>query len=214
MADLLNVDEWLAGLQKPKHPVRIYQRPDLAGQIESLEKQLETLKDEGDEESLGESRAADVEAEIEQLAQEFHDASLTVWVTSLGPEEIEEIAEGVRSDLKKERNDLAEKARNEARQNAKRLGLESPQEINRLVRESVEQADSMLVSKEANIRILAKAIVEPAFTVDQIRTLGERLGQGQLNRLEQAFRAITNSTPEASVPKLSRRGTGEKDASL
>lgn len=213
MADLLNVDEWLAGLQKPKQPVDIYQRPDIAGQIALLEKRVADLG-EPDDESLGGGERADLNAEIDRLAQEFHDSKLTFWVQSLGPEEIEEIGKQTRKDLNKQVDEISTQARRNARDNAKRLGVEAPAELNRMVKEQVQAEVSMFLGFETSLRLLAKAIAEPSVSAEQLRTLAETLGSGQITKLRNAFNQISEGDVAANVPKLSRRGTGERDDSL
>lgn len=213
MADLLNVDEWFAGLQKPKQPVDIYQRPDIAGQIALLEKRVADLG-EPDDESLGGGERADLNAEIDRLAQEFHDSKLTFWVQSLGPEEIEEIGKQTRKDLNKQVDEISTQARRNARDNAKRLGVEAPAELNRMVKEQVQAEVSMFLGFETSLRLLAKAIAEPSVSAEQLRTLAETLGSGQITKLRNAFNQISEGDVAANVPKLSRRGTGERDDSL
>lgn len=213
MADVLNVDEWLSGLQKPKQPVDIYQRPDIAGQIALLEKRLAEAGD-GDDEALGGGEVADLNAEIDRLAQEFHDSKMTFWVQSLGPEEIEEIGDQTRKDLRKQVDDISTQARKNARDNAKRLGVEAPTELNKMVKEQVQTEVSMFLGFETSLRLLAKAIAEPTISAEQLRTLAETLGSGQISKLRTAFNQIAEGDVSANVPKLSKRGTGEREETL
>lgn len=212
MADTFNVDAWVAGLEKPRRPVKIYQRPDLAGQIEYLQSRLAELPK--GEESLGGGDRADIEAQIDELAEQFHDSAATFWVQALGPDEMERIADQVRKDLKDRADKVAEQARKDARVNAKRLGVDSPTDINRMVRETVQAQTNAFVGFEISLRFLAEAIAEPKITADQLRTVAERLGRGQIDKLERAFQEISDGTPEATVPKSSRRGTSEKEQTL
>lgn len=211
MADLLNVDEWIAGAARPKQPVDIYQRPDLAGQIALLQKQLADLDEPGDDEALGGGASQDLNAEIDRLAQQFHDSKMTFWVQSLGPDEIEEIGEQAHKDLAAEVDKVSARARTNARANAKRLGVEAPAEINRMVKEQVQAEVSMFMGFETSLRLLAKAIAEPVVTADQLRTLAETLGSGQITKLRNAFNKISEGDVAATVPKSSKHGTGEKD---
>lgn len=208
-----NPDEFLAGIRRRRTPVKIYTKPDLADEIAGLEQELEAL-DVPDEAPMGGGPVRDLNDRIDALAQEFHDSAVTFWIQPLGPDEIEEISKRVRKEHREKADKIAKDAREEAKVSCKRQGITEQREVEKIVRDVASNASNTYLSFETSLHILAAAVVEPKLSPEHLRELNNKLGDGQVRKLNDAFRKVTQGSPEESVPKSSRRGTTAGETSL
>lgn len=211
-----NVDDFVSGFRAATEKVTIFQRPDLAGEINHLEKQIALLESDGDEESaLGGADAADeLREQRDLLTRELEESAHTFVLQALGRERVDAITEEARKACKDRADEAAKKARAWAKEQLTRDEEKDPLEIKDTMRQASQAAARAIISHEEGIHILAAAIVDPALTVDQMRRIGEVMGEGQVMKLQRAFYELTSRDPEASIPKSSKNGTTAGETSL
>lgn len=211
-----NVDDFVSGFRAATEKVTIFQRPDLAGEINHLDKQIALLEaDRGDEASLGDSGDADeLREQRDLLTRELEESAHTFVLQALGRERVDAITEEARKACKDRADEAAKKARAWAKEQLTRDEEKDPLEIKDTMRQASQAAARAIMTHEEGIHILAAAIVDPVLTVDQMRRIGEVMGEGQVMKLQRAFYELTSRDPEASIPKSSKSGTTAGETSL
>ena len=206
----LDLDEWLAMGERTVHNVNLYARFDLIAEIDALEAQKVPVEDvpEGDEALGGNSNPnAGLDAEIDELKMRIHASKRIFRVTSLTDAEIADIRETVLTECSKEIDKQAELGKNEARKTAARMEVKIPADVNALVRVNVNEFTRKFIERESRLRIIAASttlmnngkLVD--LTLEQARTLYEKLGEAQMRLLSDANARATQDIPEVTVPK-------------
>lgn len=208
------VSNFIAGFKAGSKPVTIFQRPDLALELNELDRQIEILNSESAEGSLGDSGARDLEEQRDRITTELEASAHIFRVQALSPERVEEISETARNSAKGKADDAAKKARDWAREQCRRGDIKDPKEINDHLRRAASEASESVIARETGIHTLAAAIVEPELSVDDVRQIAEVMGEGQVRKLQQAFYEVSSLDPSASLPKSWRSGTTEGDMTL
>lgn len=215
MADF-NVDDFVSGFRAATQKVTIFQRPDLAGEINHIERQIELLESErSDDASLSDDDGADeLREQRDALTRELEDSAHTFVLQALGRERVDAITEEARKACKDRADDAAKKARAWAKEQLARDEEKDPQAIKDAMRQASQAAARAIISHEEGLHILAAALIDPVLTVDQVRRISEVMGEGQVQKLQTAFYELTSRDPEASIPKSSRNGTTVEENSL
>lgn len=210
------VSNFIAGFKAGSKPVTIFQRPDIALEINELDRQIELLaeQDRGEASMGDEDPTTELIERRDKLTEELEASAHTFRIQALSPERVEEIAETARNAAKDKADEAAKKARDWAREQCRRADIKEPKEINQHLRKAASDASEAVIARETGIHTLAAALVEPSLTVDQMRQLSEVMGEGQVRKLNQAFYDVTSADPEASLPKSWRNGTTDEDKSL
>lgn len=76
-----DLDSWIAGAQRQRRSVLIYQRPDLVAELDEINQEMATLKAAGQD-------VADLEEKWSVIAQQFADSALRIVVKGQTVEEI------------------------------------------------------------------------------------------------------------------------------
>lgn len=213
MADILDVDAWLDGAEKPEERVIIYQRPNLASKLDELERELEIELD-GDDESLGNARADALKSEIAEVYGKLVDSEGTIVVTSLSRDEIDELGLKARDTAREAADKAANDARKMMAEQITREGVKDAKEKTELLRRASREASASVIAQETSLHVLAAAITEPKMTRDQVKRLGDKIGDGQLQKIMAAFNRVSSDAPKVTAPKSLRPGIGAEDAGL
>lgn len=206
----LDLDEWLALGERTVHNVNLYARFDLIAEIDALEAQRVPVEEvpEGDEALGGNSNPnASIDAEIDELKLRIHASKKIFRVTSLTDAEIADIRETVLTECSDEIDKQAELGKNEARKTAARMEVKTPADVNALVRLNVNEFTRKFIERETRLRMIAASttimnkgkLVD--LTLEQTRTLYEKLGEAQMRLLADASARATKDIPEVTVPK-------------
>ncbi|MFJ2144407.1 hypothetical protein ACIOJF_03795 [Glutamicibacter sp. NPDC087831] len=206
----LDLDEWLAMGERTVHNVNLYNRFDLIAEIDALEAQKVPVEEvpEGDEALGGNINPnAGLDAEIDELKIRIHASKRIFRVTSLTDAEIAGIRETVLTECSEEIDKQAELGKNEARKTAARMEVKTPADVNALVRLNVNEFTRKFIERESRLRIIAASttlmnngkLVD--LTLEQTRTLYEKLGEAQMRLLSDANARATQDIPEVTVPK-------------
>lgn len=206
----LDLDEWLAMGERTVHNVNLYARFDLIAEIDALEAQKVPVEEvpEGDEALGGNSNPnAALEAQIDELYTRINASKKIFRVTSLTDAEIADIRETVLTECSEEIDKQAELGKKEARKTAARMEVKTPADVNALVRVNVNEFTRKFIERESRLRIIAASttlmnngkLVD--LTLEQTRTLYEKLGEAQMRLLSDANARATQDIPEVTVPK-------------
>lgn len=206
----LDLDEWLAMGERTVHNVNLYNRFDLIAEIDALEAQKVPVEEvpEGDEALGGNSNPnAALEAQIDELYTRINASKKIFRVTSLTDAEIADIRETVLTECSQDIDKQAELGKNEARKTAARMEVKTPADVNALVRVNVNEFTRKFIERESRLRIIAASttlmnngkLVD--LTLEQARTLYEKLGEAQMRLLSDANARATQDIPEVTVPK-------------
>lgn len=206
----LDLDEWLAMGERTVHNVNLYARFDLIAEIDALEAQKVPVEEvpEGDEALGGNTNPnTAIDAEIDEIKMRIHASKKVFRVTSLTDAEIADIRETVLTECSKEIDKQAELGKNEARKTAARMEVKTPADVNALVRVNVNEFTRKFIERESRLRIIAASttlmnngkLVD--LTLEQTRTLYEKLGEAQMRLLADANARATQDIPEVTVPK-------------
>lgn len=211
-----NVDDFVSGFRAATQKVTIFQRPDLAGEINHIERQIELLESErSDDASLSDGDGADeLREQRDALTRELEGSAHTFVLQALGRERVDAITEEARKACKDRADDASKKARAWAKEQLARDEEKDPQAIKDAMRQASQAAARAIISHEEGLHILAAALIDPVLTVDQVRRISEVMGEGQVQKLQTAFYELTSRDPEASIPKSSRNGTTVEENSL
>lgn len=206
----LDLDEWLAMGERTVHNVNLFARFDLIAEIDALEAQKQPVEDipEGDEALGGNSNPnAGLDAEIDELKMRIHASKKIFRVTSLTDAEIAEIREEVLTECSQDIDKQAELGKSEARKTAARMEVKTPADVNAMVRLGVNEFTKKFIDGETRLRMIAASttimnkgkLVD--LTLEQTRTLYEKLGEAQMRLLADASARATQDIPEVTVPK-------------
>lgn len=206
----LDLDEWLAMGERTVHNVNLYARFDLIAEIDALEAQKVQAEEvpEGDEALGGNTNPnAAIDAEIDEIKMRIHASKKVFRVTSLTDAEIAEIREEVLTKCSADIDKQAELGKNEARKTAARMEVKIPADVNALVRLNVNEFTRKFIEAETRLRMIAASttlmnkgeLVQ--LTLEQTRTLYEKLGEAQMRLLADASARATQDIPEVTVPK-------------
>lgn len=206
----LDLDEWLAMGERTVHNVNLYARFDLIAEIDALNAQRVPVQDdpEGDEALGGNSNPnAALDAEIDALKMRIHASKKIFRVTSLNNSEVDAIREEVLTQCSEEIDKAAELGKREALKTAARMEIKNPADVNASVRLGVNEFTKKVIERELRLRMIAQSttlmnkgkLVE--LTLDQTRTLYEKLGEAQMRLLADASARATQDIPVVTVPK-------------
>jgi len=209
----INFDDWLAtGAVTTRH-VNLFSRLDLLAEIDELETTLVKVEDYPmpAEEALGgqwEDPNKETNAKIDALWEEIGKSKRSFRVKALNSDKIQELRRDVLETFKDEIDKEAAKGRAIARENAKRLEITDPKEINALVRESARNYIESYVAFEVGVKLIAAtATTQNAdgtwvpLKEDQIRQLAEIVGDQQINLLSQAGHSANTEIPDVTPSK-------------
>lgn len=176
-----DLDEWLADAHRPQRAVRVHGRADLIARLDELDRMIK-VEQKVTERAVGDQTLASLEREWEQVAEQFHASALEITVQALNSTDIKAVEDEVLA-----LDGLPPKAKAKRREDA--------------------TADEQDRVGEA---LLAKAIVDPPMSVEQVRKLKDRIGEPQLLRLVQAWRMAGTKDFEVSAP-FSRASSTQGD---
>ena len=201
-----NLTEWLDAAKRPERAVVVFGRADLLADIDELESQLRALASipAGDL-PMGGSEASEIERKIDALYELMGKSKMVIRVRAL----IDDESEKIRNDTEVEIKDLMDKAAASARKdavaNCKRANPDMPaNDINAFVRSAAITASTQTLQREADIRVLAAAIVSPRMDVDTVKQLIDAIGETQVNSIKAAYSRATNEAPKVVLPKSLR----------
>ena len=218
MADILDVDALIAGFQRATTTVTLFQRPDLAAQIDKIEKHLTILRGEQATEdgqqadsTLGEqSDITELEEQRDLLTEKLADSAFEITIQALETSEVDQITEKARDTAEAKADEAAKKAREWAKRQAAREGVTDPKEIDDLQREAAADVSRNILQHEIGVYILAESVTKPQLTVEQARQLADRMGNAQMQKVQRAFYELTSRDPQATLPKSWTPGTTVK----
>lgn len=205
----LDLDAWIATGERTTHNVNLFARYDLFAEIDALDAERIPVEEvpEGDEPLGGANNPnAELEAKIEAIEARIYASKKVFRVTSVTDEERDEIRKTVLKECSDKIDEAAKLGAHEARKTAKRMEVTTPADINALVRVGVKEFTDKLINRESSLRIVAQSTTVQVgdqwvpVTLDQVRSLYEKLGEQQIGLLANAS-VKTQKTPEVTVPK-------------
>ncbi|WP_440102379.1 hypothetical protein [Glutamicibacter mishrai] len=206
----LDLDQWLATGERNTHSVNLYARMDLIAEVEALEAQKQPVEQvaEGDEALGGSTNPnAGLDAQIHDLWHRIDQSKRVFRVTALTKQETDSIRETVLKDCTEKIDEAASMGRAEAKKTCKRMEITTPADINAYVRIGVKEFTDKVINHEVTLRMIADATKMQIgegwvqLTLDQARTLYEKLGESQIGLLADAAYKANTETPEVTVPK-------------
>lgn len=206
----LDLDSWLATGERNTHNVNLYARMDLIAEVEALEAQrVDVPASAGDDEALGgaDNPNAELDVQINDLWSRIDQSKKVFRVTALTKQETDEIREKVLKECTEDIDKAAALGRAEAKKTCKRMDITAPADINAYVRIGVKEFTDKVINHEVTLRMIADATKMQVgegwvqITLDQTRTLYEKLGESQIGLLADAAYKANNETPEVTVPK-------------
>ncbi|UXN31013.1 hypothetical protein [Glutamicibacter sp. M10] len=206
----LDLDQWLATGERNTHNVNLYARMDLIAEVEALEAQKQPVEQvaEGDEALGGTNNPnAELEAQIDDLWNRIDQSKRVFRVTALTKQETDAIREKVLDECSDKIDKAAAMGRTEAKKTCKRMEISVPADINAYLRIGVKEFTDKVINHETTLRMIAEATKMQVgegwkqLTLDQTRTLYEKLGESQIGLLADAAYKANNETPEVTVPK-------------
>lgn len=198
-----DIDAYIEGAQRGEAVAEIFLRPDIDADIQLLENQLRTvavipLEDR----SAGDSNGKELQEQIDALYVEMGKSKREFRVRALIDDEIDLIRTEAQKEIKAELDQAAADARAEAKVQCERAGIKAANDINAFVRTAAITASSAALQKEVDYRIIAAALVQPRTDAKRLKTLAERIGEFQFNKIKEAYSRATNQGPKVMVPKL------------
>jgi len=206
----LDLDSWLATGERNTHNVNLYARMDLIAEVEALESQRVATPEVSDmDKPLGgeENPNAELDAQINDLWARIDESKRVFRVTALTKQETDAIRETVLKESSDKIDEAAALGRAEAKKTCKRMEITVPADINAYVRIGVKEFSDKVINHETTLRMIADATKIKVgdgwkqLTLDQTRTLYEKLGESQIGLLADAAYKANNETPEVTVPK-------------
>ena len=206
----LDLDSWLATGERNTHNVNLYARMDLIAEVEALESQRVATPEVSDmDKPLGgeENPNAELDAQINDLWARIDESKRVFRVTALTKQETDAIRETVLKESSDKIDEAAALGRAEAKKTCKRMEITVPADINAYVRIGVKEFSDKVINHETMLRMIADATKIQVgdgwkqLTLDQTRTLYEKLGESQIGLLADAAYKANNETPEVTVPK-------------
>lgn len=206
----LDLDSWLATGERNTHNVNLYARMDLIAEVEALESQRVATSEVSDmDKPLGgeENPNAELDAQINDLWARIDESKRVFRVTALTKQETDAIRETVLKESSDKIDEAAALGRAEAKKTCKRMEITVPADINAYVRIGVKEFSDKVINHETTLRMIADATKIKVgdgwkqLTLDQTRTLYEKLGESQIGLLAAAAYKANNETPEVTVPK-------------
>lgn len=206
MTETINLDDWLDGANRTERSVTLYGRNDLLADIDELEAKLRQIEDIAPEDrNYGEGDPRrELQEQVDNLYIELDKSKMVFRVSFLDDDELEVIREKVKQDLKQELDKIASAARAEAREKCRHSEIKAVNDINVVVRSMASAATEAAVTKEADLRTMAQAIVSPQVTLEQVRKLYKKVGEAQIALLKQAYSRAAVEAPKVAVPKSSK----------
>lgn len=209
-----NPDDYILGLGAPVEYVTIFESPQLAGELNRIRNQVELLRDDTGEESIGgDSEIASLEEEYEAVYERLAESKKVYQVKGLTSEEVDELSKVAREACKEEADAQATVGRKWGKEQAVREGVKDTREINELVRKHAREMSAAVIQREIGYHTLAKALVEPQLTVEEVKGLYDKIGEKQIHRLMEAFYTASSEDP-GSLPKSLRRGRKDAEETL
>lgn len=197
-------DDWIGGATISKRSVLIYGKPGLFADFEQLEREHNVASEiEKHEKSLGGTELAAIEVKMQTLYDEWQ-ASKSTWVVrALDADQFEELR--AQFDAPDEPVEPAKGADDAAK-------AAYAKAVKAYERETIR------IANELNLAIIAKAVTRIEFangksadsiSVEQLRTMGKRLGERQLLSLINASQLAMYQEPE--IPAFFSRDSSEED---
>lgn len=190
-------DEWISGASISKRSVLIYGKPGLYARMQDLERQHRALVDEaGADATLGDTKIADLETEMNEIVAEFQASKSTWTVRPLSEPQTEAITAEVGDEPKRP---------TPPRQNAPDADVAT---FDR--KSKAYQAASSEYADAVNLRVIAAAVESIEFadgrkadgvTLEQLQAMREALGDIQLQKLINETTLATVEEPVIAAPK-------------
>lgn len=195
---------WLSAARRPERSVVVYGRADLLADIDQLEAELRAVVTIPDEDrAMGDASGSDIEKQIDALYEQMGASKMVIRVKGLIDNETELIRDKTEAeaDVQELMNSAASKARADARKNCARAEVKAVNDVNAFVRNAAIAASSQVLQREADLRILAEAIVSPKMSVAGVRAMLETIGEPQVNLVKAAQSRASNEAPKVALPK-------------
>jgi hypothetical protein len=201
--DEIDLDAWLNGGQRTERSVTLYARGDLLADIDLLleEQRTEAAIADDDKSASDGARGRRLQEQIDALMIQLDASKLVVRVSTLVPEEREELRKQAKADMKKELDTVAAEAREDADLQCRRAGRLPANDVNSIVRNAAVAAVEATLDREVNFMTIAKAVVSPPMSVEQVKRLYLVIGEAQVGLLSKAYTRASIETPQVQVPK-------------
>ncbi len=216
MTTQFDPDAFIAGIRTAQTKVTIFQRADLAGELQAVEADLALFTDDGEEQDLtaGAEKAELLEKQAE-LQAELENSAVEFIVRAIDPEEVEELAKAARKACAEKADQAAKEAAGYAREECRRAEIGDKNDIREAVRRAASNASSAIIQDETGHYVLSAAIVNEdgaqVFTPDQMRKVSNKIGEPQVKNLRDAFYDLTSTDPGSFVPKSLKPGPRAED---
>lgn len=203
-------DEWLSGGERKAHFVTLYGRADLYADIEELERQRVVAQEvaEEDRSMAGDDDPnAELDEKINALWLQLDQSKREFRVSARTEPELAVIREEVTKDLKDAADSAAAKARGDAKELAKRIGLTAVNDVNNMLRGKALEASNKVIEREISVRAIADSTTMRRngewvpMTHAQVRALHDKLGESQVDALNRAYSRAANEAPAVNLPK-------------
>lgn len=209
-----DIDAWLDGAKRAERTVEVYGRADLLADIELLESEQRTLNSIPDEDrAFAGDDGDDLQAKIDALNEQIAASKIVLRVRALIDDEVEVIRAATAKEIKTQLDEAAAEARTDARVQCERAGIKGANDINQLVRTAAITASTTLLQKEADLRVIAEAVVSPRMDIGRVKKLVDLVGEAQTNKIKEAYSRATTEAPRVMIPK-SRKPSPSDDGAM
>lgn len=180
-----NFADWIAGAHKPTRSSTVHQRGDLIAELDRLQEQIEIAEMvPAEERSISDVSAETLRAQYAEIAQQFHDSGLLVKTSGHTKDEQLDISEALDQHLKEKYPESDESA--EALKARGRSG------------------------STLTYWLLADAIQEPEFTVEQLQQMHRIVGEAQFRRIVDDYQLASQSLNEPDADFLPKPSTTQE----
>lgn len=189
-------NQWLNSGTVAQRSVDIYSRPDLFARYESLARQHEAAAavEKAGEKSLGSPGTEAIEAQMEELYQEWRASKMTWFIRALNASEIDEVRD----------------ASNYPEELGKDASEEDKKAFEKAEREARDTSNVLTVAKAVvKIENPDGEVIRDHVSVDEMRAMRVQLGDTQVMRLVAA--ALVASTQEVEMPVPFSSRNSKKD---
>lgn len=216
MADEFNPDEFISGIRTARTTVPIFKRSDLAGELIAVDGELDLLGEPAKEEDgATAAERTKLREKRDQLQKELSDSAVHFTLQAVGRDRLSELTKEARKSCKQEADQAAKNAAKWAREECVRSEVTDSEEVKEYVKQATSEASSSVVQEEIGAYILSEAIVNDMggkiFSVDQMRTLGQKIGLTQIRKLQDTLWDLSRVDPAAFVPKSWAPGKTKSD---
>ena len=184
--ETFDIDAWLQDAHLPEDSCVIYKRPDVIAELSELKARIEDEQaaDVKVGKTLGaKSELNKMQKRYDELLKTFADSRATIIVRALSESRIREMSGDYKAKGGKAKDDTA----------------------------ALEQGYAVVAESVVGLQDADGERREVSLTLDQVKSLEDRIGGSQLAKIREAWRRAQMQSPEVTVDFLSKHSGTSKD---